>query len=167
MSGYCAILAARLDVNATELKLASVLHDIGKLSTPDSVLMKPGRLSHSERKEIERHALAGYKLLAGSTSGMLRLAASIALTHHEKFDGSGYPSGLAGDQIPIEGRIAAVADVFDALTSDRVYRSAWSVERALAELEAERGKHFDPLVLDAFTAGLDEILALRATLIRS
>jgi putative two-component system response regulator len=131
------------------------------------VLLKRGRLTRTERLEIERHATAGHELLEGSSSDVLRLAASIALTHHEKFDGTGYPNGLAGDDIPLEGRIAAVADVFDALTSHRVYREAWSLDRTLDELEAQRDKHFDGDVLDAFTDALPEILALRETLSQS
>src|SRR4051794_22652181 len=164
MSGYCGLMASRLGVEPVSLELASVLHDIGKITTPDTVLLKPGRLTRTERIEIERHAAAGYELLGESNSDVLRMGALIALTHHEKFDGSGYPRGLAGLDIPIEGRIAAVADVFDALTSNRVYRDAWSVERALAELENQRGKHFDPDVLDAFMDALPEILALREEL---
>ena len=164
MSGYCGLMAARLGMDPASLRLAAGLHDIGKIATPDEVLLKPGRLTRVERVEIERHAAAGHDLLDGSASDVLRLGASIALTHHEKFDGTGYPNGLAGEEIPIEGRIAAVADVFDALTSNRVYRQGWSVERTLAELEGQRGRHFDPVVLDAFVAALPEILALREEL---
>ncbi|MEA2483333.1 MAG: cyclic di-GMP phosphodiesterase [Thermoleophilaceae bacterium] len=167
MSGYCGLMAGRLGLDPALLTLASVLHDIGKIATPDAVLLKPGRLTRRERLEIERHAMAGHELLEGSSSDVLRLAASIALTHHEKFDGSGYPNGLAGHDIPLEGRIAAVADVFDALTSHRVYREAWSLDRTLAELEAQRDKHFDGDVLDAFADALPEILALRETSSRS
>jgi putative two-component system response regulator len=163
VSGYCGLIADRLGMDAPSVTLASVLHDIGKIATPDTVLLKPGRLTRTERIEIERHAAAGYELLDGSTSDVLRLAASIALTHHEKFDGSGYPNGLAGGEIPLEGRVTAVADVFDALTSQRIYREAWSVDRTLAELESQRGKHFDPTVVDAFMEALPEILALRET----
>jgi putative two-component system response regulator len=164
MSGYCGLMAARLGVDPTSLKLAAVLHDIGKIATPDEVLLKAGMLTRVERVEIERHPATGYEMLDGSASDVLRLGASVALTHHEKFDGTGYPNGLVGDEIPIEGRIAAVADVFDALTSNRVYRQAWSVEKTLAELESQRGKHFDPVVLDAFADALPEILALREQL---
>ena len=103
-------------------------------------------------------------MLKGSTSGLLDLAALIAHTHHEKFDGSGYPCGLAGTEVPLEGRIAAVADVFDALTSDRAYRDAWSLERTLEWMERERGRHFDPEVLDAFLASMDEIQSVRSLL---
>jgi putative two-component system response regulator len=163
MSGYCGLMAGGLGLEPAQLTLASVLHDIGKIATPDAVLLKPGRLTRRERVEIERHARVGHELLEGSNSDILRLAASIALTHHEKFDGTGYPNGLAGQAIPLEGRVAAVADVFDALTSHRVYREAWSVDRTLSELEAQREKHFDPDVLDAFADALPEILALRET----
>jgi putative two-component system response regulator len=163
MSGYCAILAERFGIDPARMKLASVLHDVGKIATPDSVLLKPGPLTESERAEMERHAQTGYELLRGSSSTVLTLGASIALTHHEKYDGSGYPAGLSRAEIPLEARIAAVADVFDALTSDRVYRPAWTLDDTLDELRTQRGKHFDPLVLDAFFASLDKITALRAT----
>jgi putative two-component system response regulator len=164
MSGYCAVLGSRLGVDGPSFKLASALHDVGKIGIPDSVLLKPGPLTTQERREIERHPEIGYQLLKDSGSEVLRLAATIALTHHEKFNGTGYPNGLAGDDIPLVGRIASVADVFDALTSDRVYRPAWSVADTVEEMKRERGRHFDPVVLDAFLDSLDEILAVRSQL---
>jgi putative two-component system response regulator len=163
MSGYCGVLGHRFGIDPRRLTLASVLHDVGKIATPDDVLLKPGPLTADERKEIERHPQAGYDLLRGSTSTVLQLAAAIALTHHEKFDGTGYPAGLKRSEIPLEARIAAVADVFDALTSDRVYRAAWSVDDTLKEIQNQRAKHFDPVVVDAFMASLDQILDLRAS----
>jgi PAS domain S-box-containing protein len=132
------------------IERASPLHDVGKVAIPDSVLLKPGRLTPAERSVIETHAEIGCRLLGGSDSAVLQLAATIALTHHEHYDGGGYPGGLAGEAIPIEGRIVAIADVFDALTSDRVYRAAMTHDQALAILRAGRGTHFDPILLDHF-----------------
>jgi methanogenic corrinoid protein MtbC1 len=129
---------------------AAPLHDVGKVAIPDSILLKPGPLTTEERKIVETHTEEGHRLVRGSSSSILDMAATIALSHQEKWDGTGYPRGLAGEAIPIEGRIVAVADVFDALTSDRVYRKAFSVERAIAMMREQRGKHFDPVLLDAF-----------------
>jgi hypothetical protein len=129
---------------------AAPLHDVGKVAIPDAILLKPGKLTTEERAIVETHAEEGHRLLKGSSSAILDLAATIALSHHEKWDGSGYPRGVKGEAIPIEGRIVAIADVFDALTSDRVYRKAFAVEEAVAMMRSERGKHFDPVLLDAF-----------------
>jgi hypothetical protein len=129
---------------------AAPLHDVGKVAIPDAILLKPGKLTAEERAIVETHAEEGHRLLKGSSSAILDLAATIALSHHEKWDGSGYPRGVRGEAIPIEGRIVAIADVFDALTSDRVYRKAFPVEEAVAMMRSERGKHFDPVLLDAF-----------------
>jgi hypothetical protein len=129
---------------------AAPLHDVGKVAIPDAILLKPGALTPEERAIVETHAEEGHRLLRGSSSSILDLAASIALSHHEKWDGSGYPRGLAGEEIPVEGRIVAIADVFDALTSDRVYRKAFAVEKAVEMMLADRGRHFDPVLLDAF-----------------
>jgi methanogenic corrinoid protein MtbC1 len=129
---------------------AAPLHDVGKVAIPDSILLKPGPLTPQERMIVETHAEEGYRLLRGSTSSILDLAATIALSHHEKWDGSGYPRGISGEAIPIEGRIVAIADVFDALTSDRVYRKAFPVEKAVEMMKEQRGLHFDPVLLDAF-----------------
>jgi methanogenic corrinoid protein MtbC1 len=134
----------------TRLRYAAPLHDVGKVAIPDAILLKPGPLTPEERAIVETHAEEGHRLVGGSSSSILDMAATIALSHQEKWDGSGYPRGLAGEQIPIEGRIVAVADVFDALTSDRVYRKAFSVDEALRMMRAERGRHFDPTLLDAF-----------------
>jgi len=132
------------------MRFASPLHDAGKVAIPDTILLKPGALTVEERAIMETHAELGHGLLRGSASPVLELAATIAWTHHEKFDGSGYPRGLVGADIPVAGRIVAIADVYDALTSDRVYRPAFSVDRALAMMAADRGTHFDPRLLDAF-----------------
>lgn len=129
---------------------AAPLHDVGKVAIPDAILLKPGKLTAEERAIVETHAEEGHRLLKGSSSAILDLAATIALSHHEKWDGSGYPRGLRGEAIPIEGRIVAIADVFDALTTDRVYRKAFAVEEAVEMMRTERGKHFDPVLLDAF-----------------
>ena len=163
MSAYCELLARHLGFGgerAATLRVAAQLHDAGKIAIPDHILLKPGRLTQEERRVIESHTEVGYRLLRGTGSPVLDLAAMVAWTHHERFDGSGYPRGLAGDRIPIEGRIATVADVFDALTSDRVYRQAMSVDDAVAIIRAGRGKQFDPEVLDVFLEHLDEVLAL-------
>jgi diguanylate cyclase (GGDEF)-like protein/PAS domain S-box-containing protein len=143
------------------LSSAAPMHDVGKIGTPDEILRKPGPLSAEERSVMEQHALNGYEILSDSKSQLLRLAATIALTHHERFDGSGYPNGLVGEAIPIEGRITAVADVFDALLSDRAYRPAFSISEAVSLLAEGRGTQFDPDVLDLLLDHLDEALALR------
>jgi HD-GYP domain-containing protein (c-di-GMP phosphodiesterase class II) len=165
MSAYCGVIARRLgwaEDDAQALQLAATMHDVGKVAVPDAVLLKPGPLAAAERAVMERHTLVGHEMLSGSRSGLIELAATIALTHHERVDGRGYPHGLAGDDIPLAGRIVAVADVFDALTSDRVYRSAMSVSEGLRILTDGRGTQFDEAVLDAFEHGLGEILAIRA-----
>jgi methanogenic corrinoid protein MtbC1 len=133
-----------------KLTHAAPLHDVGKVAIPDAILLKPGPLTADERAIVETHAEEGHRLVRGSSSSILDLAATIALSHQEKWDGTGYPRGLAGEAIPIEGRIVAVADVFDALTSDRVYRKAFSVEEAVRMMREQRGRHFDPVLLDAF-----------------
>jgi HD-GYP domain-containing protein (c-di-GMP phosphodiesterase class II)/methylmalonyl-CoA mutase cobalamin-binding subunit len=138
------------------LKHAAPLHDVGKVAIPDAILLKPGPLTPEERAIVETHAEEGHRLVRGSSSSILDLAATIALSHQEKWDGTGYPRGLKGEQIPIEGRIVAVADVFDALTSDRVYRKAFSVEDAIQMMREQRGRHFDPVLLDAFLEVLGE-----------
>jgi putative two-component system response regulator len=164
VSHYCGVLGQAFGLHAESLGLASVLHDVGKLAIPDSILLKRGPLTAHERLAIETHAEVGYEMLQGSCSSLLDLAAVIARTHHEKFDGSGYPRGLSGTHIPLEGRIAAVADVFDALTSDRVYRDAWTLESTVEWMIGERGKHFDPSVLDVFLSSLDEVRAVESLL---
>ena len=160
VGGTCELIARALGLDESfseSIRVASPLHDIGKIGIPDHVLLKPGPLTAEERALIEGHAEIGHRILTGAGSELLDLAASIALTHHERYDGSGYPRGLFGAEIPIEGRIAAVADVFDALTSDRVYRPAYSVESALEMMREGGGSQFDPDVLDAFLAIRDEL----------
>jgi putative two-component system response regulator len=134
------------------MRLAAPLHDVGKIAIPDAVLGKPGKLTVDEFDEMKTHTTVGAQMLAGSGYSLLELAEEIALSHHEKWDGSGYPAGLAGEAIPIAGRIVAVADVFDALTHERPYKAAWSTAEALAEMTGQAGRHFDPAVLEAFIA---------------
>jgi putative two-component system response regulator len=164
MSCYCEILARQLGLperHCEALGLSSQLHDVGKVAIHDSILCKPGRLTAPERVVMQTHAEIGYEMLAGSTSELVQMGALIARTHHERWDGNGYPRGLAGVGIPPEGRIAAVADVFDALTSDRVYRPAFPVRLAVDKMHAERASHFDPEVLDAFIAALPKVETIR------
>jgi putative two-component system response regulator len=132
------------------IRRTAPLHDVGKIGIPDGVLLKPGRLSEGERALMQRHTLIGAQILSSGRSEMVRMAESIALSHHERWDGAGYPHGTAGEDIPLAARIVALADVFDALVSDRPYRPAWPRERVLAEIAAGRGAHFDPRVVDAF-----------------
>jgi putative two-component system response regulator len=167
MSRYCAILALRAGHDEREselLRIAAKMHDIGKLGIPDAILRKPGRLTPAELDVMQGHAAIGHQILSGSRSQLGRTGAMLAWTHHEKVDGSGYPRGLRGSEIPLEGRIAAVADVFDALTTDRVYRPAFALEDALAIMREGRGTHFDPELLDLCLASLDEVLETRARL---
>jgi putative two-component system response regulator len=162
MSRYCGLLAARFDLDPGEVRVAARLHDIGKIAVPDAILSKPGVLTAEERVVMQRHAETGHRLLRGSGIELLEVAATIAWTHHERFDGSGYPRGLAGDEIPLVGRMAAVADVFDALITDRSYRPARSVEEALATVSGERGRHLDPAAVDAFLDQFDAVKAIVA-----
>lgn len=164
MSQYCALLARKLGMpeeRCALIQLASQLHDVGKVTIPDGILFKPGKLAPAEFEVIKGHADAGYRMLANSDSDVVQVGATIARTHHERWDGTGYPRQLAGEQIPLEGRIAAVADVFDALSSRRVYRSAFPVGVAIQMVRAERGRHFDPDVLNTFLKSMSEVAVLR------
>lgn len=164
VSRYCELIARRLGLpydRCELLRIATPLHDIGKIAIPDHILRKPGPLSADERRVVETHTVLGHAILAGSREPLLQLAAEIAWTHHERFDGGGYPRGLAGDEIPLSGRIVSVADVFDALVSDRVYRPAFAVDDVVAAMRAERGAHFDPDVLEALLTAIPEALAIR------
>ncbi|MDQ4064984.1 MAG: response regulator [Actinomycetota bacterium] len=165
MSRYCERLAIASGQDALlcdDLKDASSMHDVGKIGIPDSILLKPGRLTPEERATMQRHAEIGYSILKGSEARLLRTAASIAYTHHEWFDGSGYPRGLQGDEIPVEGRIAAICDVFDALTTNRIYRRAYPVAVAVDMMKREAGTHFDPLLTRCFWNILGDILDIKA-----
>jgi putative two-component system response regulator len=153
MGAYCEEIARRMHLpedDCNTISLAAQMHDIGKVAIPDRILLKRGPLDPDERTLVETHAEIGKQILQGSESPILTLAEAIAWTHHEKVDGSGYPRGLAGEEIPIHGRIAAVADVYDALTRDRPYRQAMPVAEATALMGDGRGRHFDPEVLDVF-----------------
>jgi len=164
MSSFCEILARRVDFpeqRAERLRLASQLHDIGKVAIPDTILLKPGKLTDEEFEVMKGHAEIGFQMLSGSASEVVQLGATIARNHHERWDGSGYPRGLAGEDISWEGRIAALADVFDALTSDRVYRPAFPTTSAVEMMDEQRGRHFDPALLDEFRAALPEMEAVR------
>ena len=166
MSRYSKVLALAYGMSeyeAEQLKQAAPMHDVGKIGIPDSVLLKPGRLNENEYEHMKQHALIGAKILENSTSPLLQLAHKLALEHHEKWDGTGYPYGLKGEEISIEGRIVTIADVFDALTSKRPYKKAWSVEEALDLLKDEAGKHFDPQLVDLFIGQIDSIIEIKNT----
>ncbi|HYR61417.1 MAG TPA: HD domain-containing phosphohydrolase [Actinomycetota bacterium] len=164
VSAFSALLAGRAGLGASkegEVRLASALHDVGKIGVPDAILLKPGPLTPEERSVMQRHTVMGHKLLEDSASAVLSLAATIALTHHERWDGTGYPGGLAEEAIPLEGRVVAIADVFDALTNDRVYRPALAIGDAVTTMSLGRAKHFDPELLDVFLESMDVVLDLR------
>lgn len=166
MSRSCGLLAERLGLDpahAELLRVAAPMHDVGKIAIPDSILLKQGPLTLAERTVMEQHTTIGHEILAGSDAELLQLAAQLALTHHERYDGDGYPRRLEGEEIPIEGRIAAVADVFDALTMNRVYRSAFPVGEAIALMRQGSGSQFDPAVLECFLRHVDDVLAIRRT----
>ena len=162
MSHYASAIARKMGMNKQKMEslLYTVpMHDAGKIGIPDYILLKPGKLNDKEWKIMKKHTVIGAKILASSDVKSIKLAQTIALTHHEKWDGSGYPKGLKGSKIPLAGRIAAIADVFDALTSKRPYRiKPFSLEEAFDYIEKERGRYFDPKVVDAFLAAKDEIL---------
>jgi response regulator RpfG family c-di-GMP phosphodiesterase len=165
MAHFSALIAREMGLDEDmqqALLIAAPMHDVGKLGTPDHILLKPGRLDADEFTIMKTHASIGYEILKDSASPYMQLAATIALSHHEKFDGSGYPQGLAGDDIPLVGRIVAVADVFDALTSPRPYKTAWDTDQARRFLVEGRGAHFDPRCVDAMLACWNEVLEIRA-----
>ncbi|XKH61667.1 response regulator [Halomonas sediminis] len=161
MSRSCELIARELGWSEDQCELmllASPMHDIGKIGIPDRILLKPGKFEPDEWEIMKTHVTIGVRMLEGDDSDLLRLARDIALAHHEKWDGTGYPNGTAGEAIPLSGRIAAISDVFDALTSPRPYKRAWPLDEALALIEENRGKHFDPAVVDAFFKVLPEII---------
>jgi response regulator RpfG family c-di-GMP phosphodiesterase len=161
---YSRLLALKYGLSEQEsevIRLASPMHDVGKVGIPDAVLNKPGKLTPEEFDIMKTHASLGHEMLKHSTKKVLNAAAIIALQHHEKYDGSGYPAGLRGEEIHIYGRLTAIADVFDALCSDRVYKKAWELESVLELLKNERGQHFDPTLVDIFLGNLDEFLKIK------
>ncbi|MFY8273272.1 HD domain-containing phosphohydrolase [Pseudoalteromonas sp. SSDWG2] len=165
MSRYCHILALAYGMNeqrAESLLLAAPMHDIGKIGIPDNILLKPAKLDPDEYAQMQKHANIGADILAGSSTPLIQLAHRLALEHHERYDGKGYPNGLKGEEISLEGRMCCIADVFDALTSRRPYKEPWPVEQAIDLLIAERGKQFDPELVDVFLTQMDKILAVKA-----
>jgi len=165
MSHFAKVLgvaAGMGEAEADDLLHAAPMHDVGKIGIPDRILQKRGPLDPAEWAIMKTHAAIGATIIGEHASGMLALAASIALTHHEKWDGSGYPHGLRGEQIPFAGRIVAIADVFDALTSVRPYKPAWTVEAAVEYLEQQKGQHFEPALVELFLAQLPAIRAIMA-----
>ena len=161
LSGALARHLGQTPEQAQLLRQAAPMHDIGKIGVPDGVLKKPGGFTPAERQIMNQHPRIGAEILGRSRIPLFQLAAEVSLSHHERWDGAGYPAGLAGEQIPLSGRIVAVADFFDALTMDRCYRAAFADAQALTMLQAERGRAFDPRVVDAFLAHADELIALR------
>ncbi|MBZ2170721.1 HD-GYP domain-containing protein [Nitratidesulfovibrio sp. SRB-5] len=164
MAFYSEGIAAALGMHADglrDIRVAAPMHDVGKIGTPDAILLKPGRLTPEEFTVMQQHAVIGEKILSASSSRVVRIAATIAGTHHERWDGSGYPRGLSGEGIPLEGRIVAVADVFDALTSKRPYKPAFELDKALGIMREGRGTHFDPGPLDAFLEIAKDLWAAR------
>jgi len=176
MSHYCHLIYSRIGRSEKECKRildASPMHDVGKIGIPDSILLKPGKLTKEEFEIMKQHTVIGKRILSGQDatgktvfpsvdSPLISMAVSIAHTHHEKWDGTGYPKQLTKEEIPIEGRVAAIADVFDALTSERPYKKPWPVEEAMDEMIKLQGKSFDPDLIDAFVSILPEILAVKA-----
>ena len=167
MAKYSRIIAEELGMSrddAEVIEMAAPMHDIGKIGIRDDILLKPGKLTYEEFEIMKTHTIIGHDILKDSPSKFLQMGGIIALGHHEKFDGSGYPYGKKGEEIPIEARIVAVADVFDALVSERPYKNAWSTQAALEYMESHRGKHFDPEALDAFKSQIDAVAKIQGLL---
>jgi putative two-component system response regulator len=169
LSRYSAVLAKALRMSPGETEVlghAVTMHDVGKIGIPDAILLKRGPLTAEERAVMESHTLIGGRILAESASELMQQGHVVALSHHERWDGSGYPRRLRGEQIPLSGRICAVVDVFDAMTTERPYRVAFPWEEAIAEMREGRGRHFDPRLLDLFMDNLDEVLEVRQRLVQ-
>ncbi|MEJ2609514.1 MAG: response regulator [Candidatus Thiodiazotropha sp.] len=167
ISRYSKLIAKKLGLSKEQCDLisqAAPMHDIGKIGISDAILLKPGRLTQDEFKIMQGHTLLGREILKDSSSKYIQTGAVIALNHHEKFNGEGYPNHLSGTDIPLEARIVTVADVFDALVSNRPYKSNWTIENAIEYINQERGKHFDPDCTDAFFSGLNEVEAIHHAL---
>lgn len=165
MSRYSALIARELNLPQSEVEIishASLMHDVGKIGIPDVILFKPKELNASEWEIMQRHTNIGGRILEGSSSKVMLAGQIIAMSHHEKWDGTGYPQGLKGKEIPLWGRICCVADVYDALTSNRPYKSAYSSDKAMKIMTAESGLHFDPAIMEAFMNNLDAVEQIRA-----
>jgi putative two-component system response regulator len=164
ISKYCEILAQGMGIGEEEtwlLSKASPLHDIGKIGIPDSILLKPGKLTAEEFEVMKKHAEIGGEILKNANSRVLQVAETVAISHHEKWDGSGYPRGLKQEDIPLMGRITAVADVFDALTMKRCYKPPFSLEQSVGIITEGKGKHFDPRIVEVFHANLDQFVQVQ------
>ncbi len=164
MSHYSRLLAQACGLSEAECELlyhAASMHDLGKIGVPDQIMLKPAALDEAEWAVMSQHPEIGASILGEHDSELINLAASVSLTHHEKWDGSGYPKGLQGEQIPLEGRIVAIADVFDALTTERPYKEAWPVEQAVDQIKQGSGSHFDPSLVTLFVAHLPQMLEIR------
>lgn len=164
MSYYSAHIAKKMGIAEDDVNMllnAAPMHDVGKIGIPDNIILKPGKLNDEEWQIMRTHPQIGADIIGKHSVGILHLARQIALAHHEKWDGSGYPAGHAGEDIPFFGRIVAIADVFDALTTERPYKKAWPIDKALAVIEGDSGSHFDPAVVDAFLKSIDELLKVR------
>jgi len=167
MAKYSRVIAEQLGFSkddADVIEMAAPMHDIGKIGIRDDILLKPGKLTHEEFEIMKRHTIIGYDILKDSPSKFLQMGGVIALSHHEKFDGTGYPYGKKGNEIPIEARIVAVADVYDALVSERPYKNAWSMDTALDYMESHSGKHFDPDAFYAFKEQIDTVSKIQGML---
>jgi len=165
MARYSALIAEKLGLPARDVQnilYAAPMHDVGKIGIPDSILLKPGKLTTEEFEIMKSHTTIGAKILGNSEAEILKIAAQIALSHHEKWNGKGYPQNLSGNEIPLFGRIVGLADVFDALTSKRPYKDPFPAEVAFEIIMEDRGKHFDPDVVDVFLENIDEVLQIKA-----
>ena len=160
VSKYCVLIGGKIGLAREDLailKYASLMHDVGKIGVADDILLKPASLTSEERRVMQFHTLFGAQILGGSSSKLLEAGQVIAQSHHERWDGKGYPDGISGNEIPLLSRICAIADVFDALTSARPYKSAFPIDRAFTMMREERGKHFDPFLLDVFLNSFDQV----------
>ncbi|WP_321404240.1 two-component system response regulator [Maridesulfovibrio sp.] len=163
MSYYSCVIARSIGMDDATIDLllnATPMHDVGKIGISDSILLKAGKLTEQEREEMEKHCEFGAEIIGEHDDKLLKLARSVALTHHEKWDGSGYPKGLKGTDIPIEGRIVAIADVFDALTSRRSYKEPWPIDKAISFIEEQAGRHFDPELVAAFINNISKVIKI-------
>lgn len=166
VSHYAKILAKQMGLPepyCETIYYAAAMHDVGKIGTPDAVLRKPGKLDEQEWETMQQHAAIGAEIIGRHNDPLLQMSYNIALTHHEKWNGSGYPNGMQGEEIPLEGRIVAIADVFDALTSKRPYKKAWSIDDAIGLIISEAGRHFDPQLVEHFKQTINQIIEIHDT----